>query len=60
MNNWNLLGEYKDKFGEPVPLMYLDRFDDAEADQLVAAAIESGVPLDPEALAGDIPDNALI
>lgn len=60
MTNWDLLSEYANKFGEPVPLMYLERFTDDEADQLVAAAIESGMPLDPEALAGDVPDNALI
>lgn len=60
MKNWNLLPKYADKFGEPVPLMYLGHLPDDEADQLVAAAIESGIPLDPEALAADVPKDALI
>lgn len=60
MNNWNLAGDYLAKFGEPVPLMYLDHLPDTEADKLVADAIESGVQLDPEALVGDIPKDALI
>ena len=60
MINLNLLPEYADKFGEPVPLMYLDHLPDAEADQLVADAIASGIRLDPEILSGDVPKDALI
>ncbi len=60
MTNWDLLPEYAAKFGEPVPLMYLRGLSDGEADQLVAKAIETGVPLDPEALASDVPEDALI
>lgn len=60
MRNYDLLEDYFQKFGEPIPLLYMMHLEDEEFNALVAKALADGVPIDTELLCKDLPEGAVI
>jgi hypothetical protein len=52
--------EYIKKFGDPHPHLYMEHLSDEDYDAMLAQAIKTGVPIDPEALVAHLPPGTVI
>lgn len=52
--------EYFERFGAPVPCYYMDHLSDEDFKSMVVKAIHDNIPIDPESLVKNLPEDAYL